>query len=50
MNADRKEAGRRSPDDSRTYRSEAWPVRLSGEPRRVKKVSKGGSDELCPEL
>lgn len=38
------------PDDSRTYRSEAWPVRLSGEPRRVKKVSKGGSDELCPEL
>lgn len=29
------------PDDSSTYRSEEWQVRLSGEPRRGKKVSKG---------
>lgn len=38
------------PDDSSTYRSEEWQVRLSGEPRRGKKVSKGERDQLCPEL
>lgn len=42
--------GNGPPEDSSTYRSEEWPVRLSGEPRRVKKVPKGGSNQLCLEL
>lgn len=49
MNAERR-VGKWPPEDSSTYRSEEWPVRLSGEPRRVKKVPKGGSNQLCPEL